>query len=558
MSVTKIALISLISEKHSVLAENYGISVLAGYLLDEFNGSVSLTTFDQQFNELEEITLNINTNKYDIIGFSVPIGTLSSLFNIAKNLSFGLTAHIILGGVIPTHRPIDLLKMYFPTGIACIGEGELALSALVRLCKGKITSLQEIPNIAFINNGIAHFTESITLNDLSKISNPLRSYAESISSKGGQVYIESSRGCSWNKCTFCAIREKGRERRSVPVDNFISNFSNLLNITQKGQEIVLTDEEFMGTELKTIFRANNIAKNMLHNSLNGEFYVATSVKSIVNFDDDTYVARKRKETLFNLKKIGLGRIFLGVESGSTGQLKRYTKGTKPEENLAAISLLRNLGIDIDIGMILFDPLMTLDELNENINFIEKAKIIGSISVLAHEVRIQENTPLLRILKKYEQKTGQTILGEFNINTLNYPIIDYKNSDIKEVVRLSISWQEIYYEFWYALKGRIRSISPLSKSDTRTKLSHFFKLFQQLELDFIKAVCEVVASCIDNVDDIVCEFEKKRMDLFYLIYKLISDNRHIDSNKKILEGINLYYNRVGISSVVINKKVVCDV
>jgi radical SAM superfamily enzyme YgiQ (UPF0313 family) len=543
MKKIEIALVSLTSPKHTVLAENYGLGVLAGYLEKVHGNSITIETFDQQFRSLEEISFDLNQGEYNIIGFSVPIGSIHSLLAITSMLLLNSATQVIAGGAIPTHRPRDVLKICVPNGMVCIGEGELAISGLVDYCKGIISSHHDIPNIAFINDGGVHFTHSRLLDDLTKISNPFRTYTKYISDNGGQAYIETSRGCSWNRCTFCAIREKGKQRREIPNNAFLSNYLELLKHTRKQQEIVFTDEEFMGAGIETVFRAIRLAEDIESHGARGNFYIATSVKSIANSNDDEFIVKKREEAIVKLNSIGLGRVFLGIESGSKGQLKRYAKGTTPEEIIIAISVLKNHNIDIDIGMIIFDPLMSLCELKENLAFIENAGIIGLISVLPHEVRVQENTPILRMLRNYEKETNQKILGDFDLNTLNYPIVSYKNTVVHSVVLHSMQWQEKYYEFWYALKGRIRSISPLSNSAVRFELAIYFKRLQQLELDLIKAFIESIEEARMNLNEIIIKYESHRSEIMREILDTLNDKSQLDPNNKIKEGIELYRQRL---------------
>ena len=83
-------------------------------------------------------------------------------------------------------------------------------------------------------------------------------------------------------------------------------------------------------------------------------------------------------------KNGLGRVFLGVESFSDEQLVRYKKGTTCEQNIIAIKILTELGIDIRLGILLFDQMMnSVSEIRENVRVLGRDDIIQGPSNHKH-------------------------------------------------------------------------------------------------------------------------------------------------------------------------------
>lgn len=539
----KIVLISIISDKYPVLAENYGLSVLAGYLYKKFGELISITIHEQQFSNLNKMIEDINSKNYDIIGFSVPIGTLESLKYILNNMSEELTNLVIFGGTVPTCMPIDFLKTFYPKGIACIGDGELSMEEMVRFARGEVKPLSSVPNIAYLKNNKEIFTQKIILEDLTLASYPIRENINNISLNGGQTYIELSRGCSWNKCTFCAIRNKSNNKRVIQVKHVINNLNLLLNECTKNQEIVFTDEEFIGIDNESLYMAKEFAATVRKKKMKANLYIATSVKSVVNSEDSEYKAVERKQVFRELKKAGVNRIFLGIESGATNQLLRYAKGIKPDESIAAIKLLLSMGIQLDIGLIMFDPLMDVDEIQQNIEFVERAGIIGLISVLAHEIRVQEGTAIVKMIRAYEKEMNVRILGSFDLNTLSYPILKYKDKRVELIAHISLSKQKEYYEFWYALKGRIRSESSLYSVNSYKIMIKYYKHFQELELSFLKEITKEVILNGYVEDNVIILLNEELLIFFEEFMKVLIDNPYIDPNQKIMNGVQLYLRRV---------------
>jgi len=299
--------------------------------------------------------------------------------------------------------------------------------------------------------------------------------------------------------------------------------------------LVFTDEDFFSDNLFDLDRITSFTNLIIESKLKIKYYFASRVTSIYSKNDDEKDIQKKKNIFKLLKVSGLDSIFLGIESGSISQLNRYSKGYKPFESKKAIDFLLNLDIKLDIGFIMFDPLMDISEILENIQFIKDSNILGLISVLPHEIRIQENTAILQKIRNYEKKSGDKILGDFDLNTLNYPIISYKNKNVEKIAKLSFRWQEKYYEFWYALKGRIRSMSQNKK---RRQLMSFYKKFQELELEFIEFIAK---NKVNNLN--IIKFEEIRMSLIHEINSFIIKNKELDLNNTIAKGINLYLTRM---------------
>jgi hypothetical protein len=81
--------------------------------------------------------------------------------------------------------------------------------------------------------------------------------------------------------------------------------------------------------------------------------------------------------LVKFKEIGLTRIYIGIESGSSSQLARYNRGLTKEMIKGALSTLEEVGIKYDGGYILFDKSLSLGEMLESIEFYESTHLIES-------------------------------------------------------------------------------------------------------------------------------------------------------------------------------------
>ncbi len=538
----KIALISLVSPKHTVLAENYGVSVLAGFVQSEFGSMVQLKVIDQQFSDLQTITKEIIETPYDVIGFSVPIGGLPSLKSIMSFAGDFSANAILLGGVLPSQAPKELLEQYEdPRVVVCRGEGEETFKSVIeQLLEGELHP-KFLPNTSFIDADKNYVKNpTLLLKNLNQLPLPDRTNAQRISKLGGQIYIEASRGCSWDKCTFCAIREKGLNRRWFAAEKIVEKLEQCQRFVNPDQDIVFTDEEFIGNDSHSLEVLLSLAEQLIEKKSNVSFTFATRVESIINSKDSELTAHLRGEVFLRLVEAGLSSVFIGVESGSNSQLKRFGKGAKVPDNLSAISKLKTFGIRLDIGIILFDPLMTIEEIIENIEFVKNAEILGLISVLPHEIRVQKNTPLHVMCTNWERKNGRQLIGELDLNSLNYPIINYADESVGIIAKMAKSWHEDYYELWYALKGRIRS---LSDSSTRRLLMKYYAQIQTIEAQLIKTLAQDIqkTGSFDLVK--IDSLRLHRSKILNQLSKAAEHDSHLDPNKSIRTGISIFLKRI---------------
>jgi len=60
---------------------------------------------------------------------------------------------------------------------------------------------------------------------------------------------------------------------------------------------------------------------------------------------------------------------MGLESGVETQLKRFGKDFHLLNFKGAFTLLNKLSISLELGFILFDPLMNFEELKQNVFFL---------------------------------------------------------------------------------------------------------------------------------------------------------------------------------------------
>lgn len=460
----KILLIDL-GDTREELNEPLGIECIASRVVRDVRFQVDICWYN-----MGTVILPQQLYQYDCIGISMNIGTIKrfeEIYNMLKDKKSQLP--LILGGCIPTFAYKQLIEKY-ENNICIYGEGEEAFYALV--CKhidGKLIisdKLVDIGNLAFKLNDQVIITQKKSL-DL-KRENPVfrdRDVLEYIKKNHGIVRLEGSRGCSWNKCSFCCVNAKyaNPSWRGFPIDKILNE---LVELSEKGFHApYFTDEDFFGQDY---YRAIHLAQKIIELKHQGK------IRKDMNFFISILVAdaicEQGKKALVALKKAGLREVFLGIESLEKEQLKRYNKKASVDTNTKAIKFIDEIGLQIDSGYILFDPKMSFEALGANIDYIQNLKLNQFDSRSLKRLRIQ---PLTSI----SEEMTNVIVGELDINNLEYPY-RFLDEKVEKVYQDYKSWEDDKLEDTW-------KVQSISRGEVDEKLRYELKLIlgQIRDVDF---------------------------------------------------------------------------
>lgn len=424
----KIAFIDL-GDVRGELNEPLGIECISSRILREYNIDI-----DMYWNNMMKFDSYEKLLEYDCVGISMNIGSLPQFEEIYTFMQKNKPElPLILGGCIPTFAYKELIEKY--DNIICsYGEGEQTTYEIVTKVINNPPlvideSLLEIGNLAFKLNGKLEITPAVPLN-LDEEKSVIRNgqILNFIKNNFGIVRIEGSRGCSWNRCSFCCVNAKyaNPHWRGFPISKILSE---LIELSRLGfLSPYFTDEDFFGQDYK---RAISL----------GEEIIKLKEQGIINKDMNFFLSimaadttvKAGKEALRVLKRAGLREVFLGIESLEKHQLKRYNKKANADVNRSAIEFAQEIGLQIDSGFILFDPNMTFEELGINIDYIKDLQINKIDSRSLKRLRIQPMTAICRTM-------SNVIVDELDINNLEYKY-EFSDEKVGKVYKLYSDWDE---------------------------------------------------------------------------------------------------------------------
>jgi anaerobic magnesium-protoporphyrin IX monomethyl ester cyclase len=106
-------------------------------------------------------------------------------------------------------------------------------------------------------------------------------------------------------------------------------------------------------------------------------------------------------------------VYLGVESGSQMGLRTLNKHVTVDQNLAAIELLKKMGLTTGLGFMLFDPSTTFETIQENIAFLRMAASDGAFPINFCKMLPYAGTPIEETLRQQGRLTGSLARPDYD-------------------------------------------------------------------------------------------------------------------------------------------------
>ena len=198
--------------------------------------------------------------------------------------------------------------------------------------------------------------------------------------------IRITRGCPWNRCTFCAMYKS-------------------LSFEQKSLQEIKKDvceARLIYGEVKTIFLGDS--DNLLHKDLPKitAFIRKTfpEVKRITSYARAKTILRNKLDFLVAVHRAGLTRLHIGLESGDPIILEKLCKGANPEQMIKAGQKAKKAGFEVSFYVI--SGAGGIDRWEEHA--VESAGVLNQVRpdfIRLRALTIQTGTPLDDELAKGE-------------------------------------------------------------------------------------------------------------------------------------------------------------
>lgn len=415
---------------------------------------------------VEETVSNILLENPEVVGLSPSMDSIENCKKLIIKLRENhFQGKIVLGGIYASFEAGSIVEEIgeLIDGVL-IGEADETFQIFLQQ-----NTIKGIPGAVYQKNGEVYFEDRVCAPDsLDNLPYPSRDSLDKVRSLKTPSHVMGSRGCYGN-CSFCSVvcfqkfssekRWRGRSPKSI--------VGELRELVAKGETMVkFIDDNWFGGRDKS--RELEIAKLIQKEGIKIRFRLSLRVNDVTD------------ELITELKKAGLFAVSLGVESFVQRKLRDYNKGTTVEQNLASVKILQKHGIFVQMGHIMFDPFITMEEVEEEIKYLKETDWAITKGICT-QIFAAEGT---KITERIKREVGVT--GKQGTNYL-YKIVDEKVNSLYETIR---PWAKHVSSLYDVV------IDPISAPKNIPQEGHvkFHLLCQELRRFDIE-LAEAVISCM---------------------------------------------------------------
>jgi radical SAM superfamily enzyme YgiQ (UPF0313 family) len=160
-------------------------------------------------------------------------------------------------------------------------------------------------------------------------------------SEANSLLLRVTRGCPWNKCTFCSMY-KGIKFEIRDIEEILGDIE--------------LAKDLYGDRIRTVFIGDSnslvVKADMLVKILNALFSSSPHIERVTSYARAKTIAKKPLEDLIKIRQAGLTRLHVGLETGDQDLLKEIEKGATPEEMIEAGRKAKEAGFEYSLYVLL--------------------------------------------------------------------------------------------------------------------------------------------------------------------------------------------------------------
>jgi hypothetical protein len=320
--------------------------------------------------------------------------------------------------------------------------------------------------------------------------------------------LEFSRGCWWNKCTFCNLNLQWQGYRWKSAATVVTEIEQQAK-RHKCLDFCFTDNALPPKETDLFF------KHMAANKADYEFFAELRVITT-------------PEIMPLYRQGGLTSIQVGIESLSSSLLKKMEKGSRCIDNIAAMRQSAEAGITLDGNLICEFPGSNEQEVQEtleNLDFVLPYPPLSSaVFFLGHGSPVAKNREAFGITTITQHKNNKKLLPPDQLDKLTMLIKSYRGDHRKQ----KTLWKPVYkkiQQWQHFHKKRNNALPALSYRDG----GDFLLIRQELitgsslrhRLQGTSRKIYLFCRSIRSIDEICRQFAKiKKADLLQFLNDLV--------------------------------------
>lgn len=389
----------------------------------------------------------LSKNSHDIVIAKINFQDHSILLPLLRHLKEDkLVKKIALCGPYASRNNISLIKGEKHVDGILVGQPECAALDFVNYCidsgrpnleEAQFTRRDEIDSAKIINP--IFIKKGIPLNDL-----PLPKRTVEKIEVTPHANIEASRGCAFN-CSFCHLNKSPLTYRSpkAVVDEIVYLNRSL------GKSLFIFNDSCFWASASDNDRVKEIADRIVEASLDVRLYVYLRLRPLIP-----------EPILSALVRAGLVRVFLGVESGVRRIQSSFNKITEGADFEGIRSHFeKNHGLNVHIGFITVEPTSSLNEVEQNIDYLMKIEKLFRLGIVVEPMRAIPGTEAYaQLVDDHQIQPG---LEHDKITygyTYKYPETAIFIRDMQHMFRTEIGNEAYKFEYYSTVVGLLKALA----------------------------------------------------------------------------------------------------
>ncbi len=335
----RITLVNPLWTKAAILPTN--LAELAGFVKAHGFSDIAIVDLNYELrNEtdtgaLVEKAVEIVASRHpDILGITCNTIHVPFVAEFCRAWRRNCAVPVVLGGIHPTFRPREMLKL---TGADFVvrGEGEETFLQLLEALVDK-RPVNKVPGLSYRRKRICHTASRPLMSDLSKL--PFPAYDLLLPYRYGKnrIYFSGSRGCPFG-CQFCSAHRMWMEQRRKSVERIAEEITWLRDRFDFG--FIRFNDDCITLHRKWL----NELLAKLH-----EMHLTWDCYSRIDTIDE--------RTMRDMKEAGCLLIYHGIESGS--QRLREMLGKKLAPEITNDFIIKTVKRERECGLLVYCSFMT--------------------------------------------------------------------------------------------------------------------------------------------------------------------------------------------------------
>jgi radical SAM superfamily enzyme YgiQ (UPF0313 family) len=159
-------------------------------------------------------------------------------------------------------------------------------------------------------------------------------------SEAQSLILQLTVGCSWNRCTYCAMY-RNKEYRVRPVEELIAEIRGVAPMAESVKRVFLADGDALAAPQGVLEQVLGEIRSSL-----------PDVTRVGIYADSRSILRKGVDQLKALRELSLGIVYFGAETGDEEALRAVKKGATVARQVEASRVVLDSGIKLSTMVLL--------------------------------------------------------------------------------------------------------------------------------------------------------------------------------------------------------------